>query len=155
MVEDGPATGNGDAVTFTYSNMGDLIRIENSMGHAIVMGDYTNYGYPGYSIDVNGVRTDFVYDSRGRPSEVRLALPSGVRTTRYEYDAFGKLASVIGPDGVRVSNLYDVAGRLISTSIPEPGGSFAESRYTYNALSLPTSETIQRVFADPGRGTQP
>ncbi|WP_369942102.1 DUF6531 domain-containing protein [Xanthomonas medicagonis] len=155
MVEDGPAAGNGDAVTFTYSDMGDLTRIENSMGHAIVMGDYTNYGYPGYSIDVNGVRTNFVYDSRGRPSEVRLVLPNGTRTTQYEYDAFGKLASVTGPDGVRISNLYDVAGRLISTSIPEPGGSFAETRYTYNALSLPTSETIQRVYADPGRGTQP
>ncbi len=155
MVEDGPGPGAGDAVISTYSSMGDLVRIENSLGHAVVMGDYTGYGYPGYSIDENGVRTNFTYDSRGRPAEVRLELAAGTRTTRYEYDAFGKLASVTGPDGVRISNLYDVAGRLLSTSMPEPGGSFAETRYTYNALSLPVSETIQRVFADPGRGTQP
>lgn len=155
MVEDGPAAGSGDAVTSTYSELGDLVRIENSLGHAVVMGGYTGYGYPGYSIDVNGVRTDFVYDSRGRPSEVRLLLSSGVRTTHYEYDAFGKLASVTGPDGVRISHLYDLAGRLLSTSMPEPNGSFAETRYEYNAFSLPVTETVQRVFADPGRGTQP
>ncbi|PPT86780.1 hypothetical protein XthCFBP4691_15850 [Xanthomonas theicola] len=155
MVEDGPAAGNGDAVTSTYSSAGDLIRIENSAGHAIVMGDYNGYGYPGYLIDANGLRKHIAYDARGRPLEVRLVLAAGNRTTRYEYDAFGKLAAMTGPDDVRTSNLYDVAGCLLSTSIPEPGGSFAETRYTYNALSLPTSMTVQRVFADPGRGTQP
>lgn len=155
LVVDGPAAGSGDAMTSTYSSSGDLTRIENSLGHAIVMGNYTGYGYPGYLIDENGVRKDFVYDSRGRPVEVRLALATGSRTTRYEYDAFGRIASVIGQDGIRISRLYDVAGRLLSTSIPEPGGSFTETRYTYNALSQPTSVTVQRVFADPGRGTQP
>ncbi len=155
VVEDGPAAGGGDAVTSTYSAAGDLIRIENSLGHAIVMGDYNAYGYPGYIVDENGVRKEFAYDTRGRPVEVRLLMAAGNRVTRYEYDAFGRLASVTAPDGIRTSNLYDVAGRLLSTSIPEPGGSFAETRYTYNALSLPTSVTLQRVYSDPGRGTQP
>jgi YD repeat-containing protein len=65
------------------------------------------------------------------------------------------LSRITQPDGHTHSYRYDVAGRLLSEYEPEAGGTFAQTVYAYNAMSLPTSVKKQRVFVEPARGTVP
>jgi YD repeat-containing protein len=153
--EDGPLAGSGDATTTSYSQSGDLLSVKNAAGHTTSYGDYNALGLPGFVIGPNGDKRSFVYDARARVVDIQSYRNGGTQHTYYEYDGFGRLSRITQPDGQTHSYQYDVAGRLVSEHQPEAGGTFAQTVYTYNAMSLPTSVKKQRVFVEPMRGTVP
>ena len=155
MVVDGPLAGSGDAITTTYSQTGDLLSVKDALGHTTTYDGYNGLGLPGSVTGPNGEKQSFTYDARGRIMDVRTYRNGGTQDTRYEYDGFGRLSRITQPDGHTHSYQYDVAGRLTSEFEPEGGGTFAQTVYNYNAMSLPTSVKKQRVFFEPQRGTVP
>ncbi len=152
---DGPLAGTGDVVTETYSTTGDLVSVANSLGHTTTYSGYNGLGLPGSITGPNGEKRSFVYDARGRKTEEKAYRNGGIQTTSYAYDGFGRLAAVTLPDGVKRYYHYDIGGRLLTESQSEAGGTFAQRVYTYNAMSKPTSITVQRITAQPLQGTQP
>lgn len=155
LVIDGPLTGSADTTTLSYSETGDLLSRQDALGHLTAYGGYNALGLPGFIIGPNGARRDFTYDARGRMVDVQTHRNGGTQHTRYEYDGFGQLARVIQPDGVSTSYQYDVAGRLLAKFQAVGDGTFDETVYTYNAMSLPVTVTTQRVFSEPQQGTVP
>lgn len=155
MVIDGPVAGSGDAVTLSYSQAGDLLSSKDALGNTTSYGNYNNLGFPGYIVGPNGERHAFTYDARGRVVVNETNRNGSTQHTTYEYDGFGRLSRVTQADGQTHSYQYDVAGRLISEFEPEAGGTFAQTVYSYNAMSLPVSVKKQRVYAEPQRGTVP
>lgn len=155
QVIDGPLAGSGDATTLTFSQTGDLSSQYDGLGHATTYGNYNALGEPGYIIGPNGARRDFSYDARGRVVDVETHRNGTAQHTAYQYDAYGKLEQVTPPDGHALSYQYDLAGRLTAQFQAAGDGTYDETAYTYNADSLPTKVTHQRVFAEPARGTQP
>jgi YD repeat-containing protein len=152
---DGPLAGPGDATTTTYSQTGDLLTTKNSLGQTTTFDDYNGLGLPGSITGPNGDKHCYVYDARGRITDDQTYRNGGAQHTYYEYDGFGRLSRITQPDGHTHSYRYDVAGRLLSEYEPEAGGTFAQTVYAYNAMSLPTSVKKQRVFVEPARGTVP
>ena len=155
MTVDGPLPGSGAATVLTYSQAGDLLSSKNGLGQTTTYGNYNNLGLPGSITGPNGEKEAYVYDGRGRIVDRQTFRNGGTQHTTYEYDGFGRRSRITAPDGMTHSYQYDAAGRLISEYEPEPGGTFAQTVYTYNAMSLPTSVKKQRVFAEPQRGTTP
>ena len=155
MTVDGPLPGSGDATVFTYSQTGDLLSSKNGLGQTTTYDGYNNLGLPGSITGPNGEKVAYVYDGRGRILDQQTFRNGGTQHTYYEYDGFGRRSRITAPDGMTHSYQYDAAGRLISEYEPEPGGTFAQTVYTYNAMSLPTSIKKQRAFVEPQRGTTP
>ncbi len=155
MTVDGPLAGSGDAITATYSQTGDLLTIRNGLGQTTTYDGYNGLGLPGSVTGPNGDKHSYSYDARGRITDDQTNRNGGVQDTRYEYDSFGRLSRVTQPDGQTHSYQYDAAGRMTCEYEPEAGGTFAQTVYAYNAMSLPTKVTKQRVFVEPQRGTVP
>lgn len=155
LVVNGPLEGYGDAVTLLYSPAGDLLTSKDALGHTTTYAGYNDLGLPGSVTGPNGDRQTFVYDARGRVTDVQTNRNGGTQHTYYEYDGFGRLARITAPDGQPHSYQYDAAGRLVSEHEPEAGGTYAQTIYAYNAMSLPTSIRKQRVYAEPPQGTVP
>lgn len=152
-VVDGPLAGSGDAITLSYSEAGDLLSKEDALGHTTTYGGYNALGMPGFVIGPNGNKRSFDYDNRGRLVDEQTHRNGGTQHTYYRYDGFGRLARVIYPDGHTRSYQYDIAGRLTAEYEPEGDGTFDETVYTYNAMSLPVAIKKQHVFTEPQEGT--
>ena len=118
---DGPLSGNGDAVTTSYDNQGNLVLVQNSLGHATAYSNFNGLGQPGRLTGVNGDITDYTYDARGRVTQVRT-YPNGstAADARYAYDADGRLKTVTTPDGQVKTYKYGGANRDWLTGIEEP-----------------------------------
>ncbi|KRE97655.1 hypothetical protein ASG87_15510 [Frateuria sp. Soil773] len=155
MTVDGPLAGTGDTIVLNYSQAGDLLTVKNSLGQTTTYEGYNDLGQPGFVTGPNGEKAGFLYDARGRVIETQTYRNGATQHTTYEYDGFGRLAKATRPDGQYHGYQYDAAGRLVSEYEPETGGTFAQTVYTYNALSQPTLITTQRVFREPQRGTVP
>jgi YD repeat-containing protein len=155
VIVDGPLSGSGDAVTYSYAQTGDLLNVKNGLGQATTYSGYNGLGLPSSITGPNGDRHTYIYDARGRVIDDQTNRNGGTQHTTYEYDGFGRLSRVTQPDGHTHSYQYDGAGRRVSEYEPEAGGTFAQTVYTYNAMSLPTSVKKQRAFVEPARGTVP
>jgi len=148
VVEDGPLSGDGDAVTYRYADNGNLLSITNSLGHATTFAAHDAMGRPGRVTGPNG-------DVREQQFEARGNLVAAIRVadqryeTRHVYDSANRLASTTDPFGVRVEHQYDVAHRLITEARREPAGTYAVRRIGYNAESLPTSVRDERAATHP------
>ncbi|MFT3858175.1 MAG: hypothetical protein QM742_11985 [Aquabacterium sp.] len=96
------------------------------------------------------------YDASGNLIEVKAA--DGARTLMY-YDALGRKVSEVGPTGMMTAYTYDAAGNVVvqrvygdAVALPASVGSTAptpvnasnyrETRFTFNANGLQTSQTI-------------
>ena len=88
----------------------------------------------------NGLTTTSAFDKAGRlVSVVQSSAATGkLGTTRYAYDADGRLLMTEGPTGQRSWMLYDAAGRKVADV--DAAGALTE--YVYNANNQVT-ETIQ------------
>ncbi len=89
---------------------------------------------PSYEIDVNGVRTDYRYDSAGRKvSETVTRTDADGNTvtlvTRYEYDAEGRVTRVIHPDQTETITEYNRIGK-VAAEIDAEG---RRTEYEYDA----------------------
>lgn len=118
---DGPLSGNGDAVTTSYDNQGNLVSVQNSLGHATTYSNFNALGQPGRITGVNGDITDYAYDARGRVTLVRT-YPNGstAADTSYAYDADGRLKTLTTPDGQVKTFKYGSVNRDWLTGVEEP-----------------------------------
>lgn len=139
--------------TYQYDANGNLTSITNGLGHTTTYTGYNGLGLVGTITGPNGDKRSYVYDERGRVKDEQSFRNGGVQHTTYEYDSFGRVAKVTQPDGQYHGYQYDVAGHLMSEYEPEPGGTYAQQVYSYNAMALPTSVKKQRVFVEPKQGT--
>jgi len=153
VIEDGPIAGTGDRVVRTFGWNGELLSAENGLGHKVTYGNHDVMNRPGRVTGANGDVVDFVYDPRGRMTEVKTYRNGATQTIQYAYDGFERLATVMRPDGVKHGYQYDVSGRVLLEYETESGGTFAQISTTYNAMSLPTAVTTGRVASEPASGT--
>jgi YD repeat-containing protein len=147
---DGPLPGSGDAVVTTYDSLGNLLTISNSLNHTTTYNLHNSLGQPGRFISPNGDRTDFVYDERGRVTEVKKYINGITSQVTYRYGASGLLDAVVNAVGTETHYVYDAARRLIEEYQQESDGMYARRLYTYNAMSLPTSIDVVRADFPPG-----
>ncbi len=96
--------------SYTYDGNNQLIRITYSEGKEIAF-TYDACGNKTEMKDARGT-TRFSYDALGR---VILTTYPGGHAVRYAYDARGNLSTLIYPDGEEISYSYDEASRLIET----------------------------------------
>ena len=145
QVIDGPLQGAGDAVTYTYATTGDLIEVKNSLNQATIYSNYTPLGQVGRISGPNGEITDYVYDARGRMTAKKHWFNGAWQNSNYSYDGLDHVTGLRTPDGQWKVRQYDPTGRLTTEYAPEAGGTYAQTRYTYNNVSLPTRIDTERV----------
>lgn len=146
MTVDGPISGSGDAVVYTYNAYGDLVSVGNSLGHVASMSGHNGLGLPGRIVGENGEITDLTYDALGRTSRVRT-YPDGSTPSDegFTYEAGGDLKTYTKTDHPTVTYAYDAGRRLFSVSQPESGGTVARRRLVRDNASNITAEVVERV----------
>ncbi len=140
MKVDGPLA--QDDVTSVYDANGDLVSVTNALGHSIAFSGYNGLGQPARIIQVNGQVREYSYDARGRVVSQRDSFGDSWATTTFGYDATGNLASATRPDGVIERYEYDAARRRLAEVVPLGDGTYAWTRYSYDAASNITRKEV-------------
>jgi RHS repeat-associated protein len=145
---DGPRADVSDITQLSYNDCitgsvcGQLSSSTNALGHVTTFDSYDGNGRLLQQTDPNGVRTIYVYDSRGRVASVTQQPPSGgSRVTGYTYTSVGDVASVTFPDGRVLNYVYDAA-RLLRQVTDNLGN---QVRYGYDVRG----NRIQEYTYDP------
>lgn len=149
---DGPLPGAGDATISTYDQLGNLLRHQNSLGHATTYSNYSGMGLPGRIAGPNGAIVDFTYDARGDVLTKKEWVSGVAYTTTLTYDNRGRVSRVATPDGEWLDYTWDVNNRLSNTFItrPEEDGdpattnesSTSSQNFTYNLNGDQLSSTV-------------
>ncbi|MGA6150378.1 DUF6531 domain-containing protein [Stenotrophomonas sp. NPDC077461] len=134
-----------DDVTSVFNASGDLLSVTNALGHANVFSNHDAMGRPGRILGANGEVVETSYDARGRVATQRRNLGSGWATTILSYDGAGNLASATRPDGIVVRYEYDAARRRLSELQPRGDGTYAWTRYEYDAASNVTRTELRHT----------
>jgi RHS repeat-associated protein len=107
--------GRGCMITFGYDLLNRLTGKTYSGGGVDCSGSYVEYTYTGGyrtgMTDESG-STAWAYDARGQMIEENKVIGGSSFTTRFTYDAMGRLQTLTYPDGEEVTNHYDSAGYL-------------------------------------------
>lgn len=180
--------GAGNRSRFDYDTAGRLLRETDPIGTA------TTHEYDGFgelsSVRVEGgsvaARTDFERDRRGEPTRVvfpggrtyevsrdlvgrPLTLDTAAAQTQLVWDAGGRLAATIDPDGVRTEFEYSPEGRVLRSScdrsalVAGAGGylpaASADIAYEWTPLGMLTSADdgttqVDAIFDSLGRLTR-
>ncbi len=140
---DGPLTGAGDTVAYTYDASGYLATVTNQVGHVTTITSVDGRGAPLSMTDPNGVITTFAYDAMGRVEEV--IIDPGPAQSRYQltYTLAGDIERLTAPGGAWIDYGYDANRRVVSAT--NDRGEVV--RYTYNAASGVTSVEIEDSLA--------
>lgn len=116
---DGPRTDVNDVTTYAYYECttggacGHLSRVTDPLGHVTTFGAYDAHGRVLEMTDPNGLKTNYVYDLRGRVLSIARTPAGGIgRTTQFTYDNAGNLVQVMNPDGMTLIYTYDAANYL-------------------------------------------
>lgn len=156
MTVDGPLPGTGDAVTSTYDTAGNLLAVQNSLGHTTTYANYSALGQPGVVTTANGAVTSYTYNARGQVLTERRIVNGAAQATSTTYDTRGRPVMVTTPDAESVSTTYDAYDRVTLMSkiryledelgcaeddpACETGRTETEQQtFIYNLLSQPTS----------------
>ncbi len=143
---DGPLSGTGDTLAYTYDSLGYLKTFRNELGQVVTVQTVNGRGQPTKTVDANGLVTDYLYDALGRPASIR-ADPAGIAAeTRMEYDQAGNLTRITQPDGSFLFYGYDTGSRI--TRIVNARGDNALFTYDAmgNAKTRVLSDGFPRVF---------
>lgn len=143
VIEDGPLP--QDELTYNFNQLGDLISVTNSLGHATTYGDYSGLGEPGRITSVVGGISTITRDARGRLLSRREPAGSGWATSSATYDGTGNLASVTQPNGVATYFSYDAARRLVTEVRSLGDGTYAWTKHSYDAGSNRTRTEVTRT----------
>ena len=136
---DGPLSGTGDTVSYTYNSTGFLATVTNEVGQVTTFTAWNGRGQPTSMTQPNGVVTNLTYDVRGRLETV-TADPSGaVAITTFAYDDAGDITQVTRPNGAYLQYTWDDARRL--SKIQDNTG--ASIQYTRDNLGGITARTIK------------
>lgn len=111
---DGDPSGTHLYNEYAYDALGRLSE------HTTPWGAVAKYAYKGASTHVAmaGTKTSTDYDSQGRPSAVT---DSETGVTSYGYGPFGKLWTVVTPDGLVSNTEWDAYGRIRWQNDPDRG----------------------------------
>ncbi|RMH87544.1 RHS repeat protein, partial [Lysobacter pythonis] len=139
---DGPLSGAGDQVISRYDAVGNLVSVENSLGHRTVYTQHNGLGQPGRITNPNGGMTDYLRDARGRVTEIKTYLNGVAQTTQYTYDGNGRLSGVRTPDGEMTHYRYTLPDWDLLTNVVHSasnatltsGGVREELRYYYSLV---------------------
>ncbi len=163
LTADGPRTDANDVARYAYypddhsasNNRSQLKKITNALNQATVYSSYDAHGRARRIVDAQGVATDLVYDTRGRPTRITVA----GRTTAVQYNSAGLLAKVTPPDQGPIRYGYDAAHRLrnITNGAGEKivyrldGLGNRTQEQTFEAGAATASITLNRRFDALGR----
>ena len=111
----------GQTTTYTWNASGQITSVTTAKSET------TTFTY--YTADAAGKQRN------GRLQQIVGPLSGNSDVTTFDYDAFGHMASVTGPDGYYLTYSYDPLDRL--TRITFPDGTYTET--TYLALDPQTS----------------
>jgi RHS repeat-associated protein len=111
----------GQTTTYTWNASGQITSVTNAKSET------TTFTY--YTADATGKQRN------GRLQQIVGPLSGNSDVTIFDYDAFGRMASVTGPDGYYLTYTYDTLDRL--TRVTFPDGTYTEA--TYLALDPQTS----------------
>lgn len=139
LTVDGPLSGTGDTVTYTYNSNGYLASVTDQVGHATTVSTWDGAGRPTTVTDANGVASTFTYDVRGRVLTATVNPGGSQSQYAFEYDAVGNLTEITLPGGGYLQYTYDTASRL--TEIANDRGQ--TQTFGVNAMGDPTSLTVR------------
>jgi RHS repeat-associated protein len=111
----------GQTTTYTWNANGQITSVTNAKNET------TTYTY--YTAD------DVGKQRKGRLQQIDGALPGNSDLTTFDYDAYGRVASVTGPDGYYLTYTYDALDRITRVTFPDT--TYTET--TYLALDPQTS----------------
>ena len=151
----------------TYSDKGDLVRVEEAVGtglqqvHATYA--YTPNGKTSGVTDANGNRAEFRYDGLDRqscwifPSKRNAGALGGDCVTgdfeSYGYDANASRTSFRKRDGSTLAYQYDALNRMTAKIVPERAGlTAAQTRDVYYDYDLRGLQTRARFDSLSGEG---
>lgn len=149
MSVDGPLTGTGDKITYTYDTAGNLLTVTNSLGHAEVYSNYTALGQPGRITSANGAVVDYTYNARGQLLTEARTVNGVPQVTTSVYDNRGRLVSVSPRSGLTTRYTYDNFDRLLKISRTRP----SESYPAYVGAVYPPNSSCPNC--GPGTPTSP
>jgi len=116
LTVDGPLSGSGDTVTFSYDTLGYVKTITDEVGHVMTVDSVNGRGQPTLMTDANGIKTAMSYDARGRLLTVSADSAGAGAATTMEYDAIGQITRVTQANGSWRGFIYDDARRLIKVT---------------------------------------
>lgn len=135
LTADGPLSGAGDTVTYTYNPQGFVSTVTNEIGQVTTVDTVNDRGQPTLVTDPNGVKTAMTYDARGRLLTVTTDSTGTAAVTSLTYDGVGQITRATLPNGSWQNFTYDDARRL--TTIANNAGETIN--YVRDALGGATS----------------
>lgn len=148
MAVDGPLSGAGDKITYTYDAAGNLTSVKNSLNHTTTYSSYNPLGQPGRITGPNGDKVDYTYNARGSVLTEKNWVGTLAYTTTHIYDTRGQRVKTTYPDGYVVEFGYDDYGRQTST-FKYREGEIDGDPATYNESTTETSSTVYNLTSDP------
>jgi len=137
LTVNGPHSGATDTTTFDYytcstgDECGQLESITNALSQVTDFDSYDESGRLTQMTDMNGLETDFTYDSRGNLlTVVQTPTVGTARTTTMTYDDASQLATVALPNELELTYTYDAAHYL--SSVTDNLGNYIN--YDYDAM---------------------
>ncbi len=94
--------------TIQYDTAGNVTSVTNPLGQVESWSGYNGLGQPSTYVDMNGVTTTYVYDTKGG----LLSESKNGRVTSYAYNHDRQVSSISYPDGSATRYQYNAAGRL-------------------------------------------
>ncbi|PJK06657.1 hypothetical protein CO610_10085, partial [Lysobacteraceae bacterium NML95-0200] len=117
---DGPLAGNADRIVSRYDSHGNLLSVENSLGHKTTYSAHNNLGLPGRITSPNGGKIDYTYDAQGRITQVKTFFNGNPKANTFTHDAEGRLSRVTTGDGVSSTLTYHRSARALLDGIRTP-----------------------------------
>lgn len=148
MTVDGPLSGTGDKVTYTYDTAGNLASAKNNLSHTTTYSSYNALGQPGRITGPNGDKVDYTYNARGSVLTEKRWVGSSAHTTTHGYDDRGQRVKTTYPDGYVIEFGYDDFGRR-TTTFKYREGEIDGDPATYNESTTESSRTIYNLNSNP------
>ena len=148
--EDGPLAGSADRKVMAYSSKGDLISVENGLGHKRVFSGHNDFGQPTRIVNENGGVVEYDYDVRGRVVAERRFFNDVKSEVKYIYDANGRLDSVVKPYGRSAVYRYDSVGRIVGQYEQMSNGKYEFESYDYDNASNVVTTYRGEIGSIPG-----
>lgn len=130
---------DGRETNFEYDAVGNQTKIVKPSGSITInkFDDMNRLIETIEDADNMEVVTEHVYNKDGQ--RIASIRDKGVTnlTTKYEYDAKGRLASIISPDGIKQQMLYDNMGNVIENATEAAGLKLISSK-SYDIMNRPT-----------------
>jgi YD repeat-containing protein len=108
-------------------------------------------------LDANGGRREIFYDAASHtyPVRERIFIGDGAIDYTVDYDAvFGKISSLMDPNGAQTKYSYDALGRLSDVVKPGDSQSLPTTSYSYDLASPVSTVTVRAREASGEAGTQ-